>query len=138
MSLDLSASAMIPAGNGEQGWDDRMTINVLLVDDHELIRQGLRRAFERDEDFAVTGEASSLGEARRLMGMLRPDVVILDVRLPDGSGLDACRAIRAESADMGIVMLTMYAGDDQLWFSTMVRIDQHTNCIATLFLRQFP
>lgn len=92
-----------------------MAISILLVDDHELIRQGLRRAFERDGDFEVVGEAGTLADARRLLGMTRPDVVILDVRLPDGNGLDAARKLRAESEDLGIVVLTMYAGDDQLF-----------------------
>jgi len=92
-----------------------MTISVLLVDDHELIRQGLRRAFERDQEFEVVGVAGSLADAKRLIGLVNPDVTILDVRLPDGNGLEACRAIRKERADMGIVILTMYAGDDQLF-----------------------
>ena len=92
-----------------------MAISVLLVDDHELIRQGLRRAFERDEDFEVAGEAASLADARRLLALVDPDVVILDVRLPDGNGLEACRAIRADHSEIGIVILTMYAGDDQLF-----------------------
>ena len=92
-----------------------MTISVLLVDDHDLIRQGLRRAFERDGDFEVVGEAASLADARRLLGLLNPDVVILDVRLPDGNGLEACRKVRADNAEIGIVILTMYAGDDQLF-----------------------
>ena len=97
------------------GQDDLVTIKVLLVDDHELIRQGLRRAFERDGDFEVSGEAGSLTDARRLLGLTHPDVVILDVRLPDGSGLDAAKKIRADFPDLGIVILTMYAGDEQLF-----------------------
>ena len=92
-----------------------VAISVLLVDDHELIRQGLRRAFERDGDFEVAGEAGSLADARRLLSLLSPDVVILDVRLPDGNGLEACRKVRAEYPEIGIVILTMYAGDDQLF-----------------------
>jgi DNA-binding NarL/FixJ family response regulator len=92
-----------------------MTISVLLVDDHELIRQGLRRAFERDGEFTVAGEAGSLADARRLIALMHPDVVILDVRLPDGNGIEACRTLRAEDADLGIVILTMYAGDDTLF-----------------------
>ena len=92
-----------------------MAISVLLVDDHELIRQGLRRAFERDGDFEVAGEAATLADARRLLSLLTPDVVILDVRLPDGNGLEACRKVRADIPEMGIVILTMYAGDDQLF-----------------------
>jgi DNA-binding NarL/FixJ family response regulator len=92
-----------------------VAISVLLVDDHELIRQGLRRAFERDGDFEVAGEAGSLADARRLLTLLSPDVVILDVRLPDGNGLEACRKVRADFPEIGIVILTMYAGDDQLF-----------------------
>jgi DNA-binding NarL/FixJ family response regulator len=92
-----------------------VTISVLLVDDHELIRQGLRRAFERDGDFEVAGEAGSLADARRLLTLVNPDVVILDVRLPDGDGIEACRKIRADDGEVGIVILTMYAGDDQLF-----------------------
>ncbi|HET7901896.1 MAG TPA: response regulator transcription factor [Candidatus Nanopelagicales bacterium] len=92
-----------------------MTISVLLVDDHELIRQGLRRAFERDGDFEIAGEAGSLSDARRLLTLMSPDVVILDVRLPDGNGLEACRKVRADNPEIGIVILTMYAGDDQLF-----------------------
>lgn len=92
-----------------------MTTTVVLVDDHELIRQGLRRAFERTEDFAVVGEAGSVAEAVQVIESLSPDVVIFDVRLPDGSGLDAARRVRATHPTMGIVVLTMYAGDDQLF-----------------------
>jgi DNA-binding NarL/FixJ family response regulator len=92
-----------------------MGISVLLVDDHELIRQGLRRAFERDGDFTVVGEAGTLADARRLIALSHPDVVLLDVRLPDGNGLQACREIRATDDQLGIVVLTMYAGDDTLF-----------------------
>ncbi|HEY0359365.1 MAG TPA: response regulator transcription factor [Mycobacteriales bacterium] len=88
---------------------------VLLVDDHELIRQGLRHAFERDPEFTVVGEAGSVAEAVRLAADLKPAVVIMDLRLPDGSGLDATRQLRATMPDVGIVVLTMYAGDDQLF-----------------------
>jgi DNA-binding NarL/FixJ family response regulator len=89
--------------------------SVLLVDDHELIRQGLRRAFEADGGFAIAGEAGSVADANEMLAALRPDVVIFDVRLPDGSGLDAARQARQAHPDLGIVVLTMYAGDDQLF-----------------------
>lgn len=92
-----------------------MPATVILVDDHELIRQGLRRAFERDADFEVVGEAGSIAAARRLAATTEPDVAVLDVRLPDGSGLDLAQALRAARADIGLVILTMYAGDDQLF-----------------------
>ena len=92
-----------------------MTTTVVLVDDHELIRQGLRRAFERTGDFSVVGEAGSVAEALAVIAEHTPSVVIFDVRLPDGSGLDAARKVREGNPTMGIVVLTMYAGDDQLF-----------------------
>jgi DNA-binding NarL/FixJ family response regulator len=89
---------------------------VLLVDDHDLIRKGLRHAFERDRNFEVVGEAGSAADAIRQAGALQPDVVIMDLRLAENSsGLEATRALRKSSATMGIVVLTMYAGDDQLF-----------------------
>ncbi len=87
---------------------------VLLVDDHELIRQGLRRNFERDAGFEVVGEAGSAAEAEAMVAALSPDVVIMDVRLPDASGLDCTRSLRAKHPGLGIVVLTMYAGDEQV------------------------
>lgn len=92
-----------------------MAITVLLVDDHELIRQGLRRAFERDGDFEVVGEAESVADAERLLRVTHPDVLVLDVRLPDGSGLKLAADVRALYPHLGIVILTMYAGDEQLF-----------------------
>ena len=92
-----------------------MAASVLLVDDHELIRQGLRRAFERTDDFAVVAEAGSVAEAVAAAHKHHPDVVVLDVRLPDGSGLDIARTLREQNENIGIVVLTMYAGDDQLF-----------------------
>jgi DNA-binding NarL/FixJ family response regulator len=92
-----------------------VTTKVLLVDDHDLIREGLRRAFERDGGFEVVGEAGTVAAAVESAAALAPDVVIMDVRLPDGSGLDAARRIRAERPTAGIVVLTMYAGDQQMF-----------------------
>ena len=88
---------------------------VLLIDDHDLIRQGLARAFEREEDFSVCGQAASVGEGLRQFAALEPDVVITDVRLPDGLGFDLVKEIRGQGNDLGIVVLTMYAGDEQLF-----------------------
>jgi len=90
-------------------------LSVLLVDDHELIRQGLARAFERTEDFSVVGEAGSVKEGMALAQELDPAIVVTDVRLPDGTGLDLVRHLRQGSDTVGIVVLTMYAGDDQLF-----------------------
>lgn len=88
---------------------------VVIVDDHELIRHGLRRAFERAGDFEVLGDAGTLADAFALLDAQPPDVVVLDVRLPDGSGLDAARQARTRFPHLGIVVLTMYAGDEQLF-----------------------
>jgi DNA-binding NarL/FixJ family response regulator len=92
-----------------------MATSVLLIDDHDLIRQGLRRAFERNEDFQVLGEAASLGQGEQMVASLKPQVVVIDVRLPDGSGLDLVRKMRQHVPGLGIVVLTMYAGDEQLF-----------------------
>jgi DNA-binding NarL/FixJ family response regulator len=102
-------------GDGTRVRVSRVSTTVVLVDDHELIRQGLRRAFERTGDFTVVGEAGSVSQALEVIGSTTPDVVIFDVRLPDGSGLDAARKVRESNPTMGIVVLTMYAGDDQLF-----------------------
>lgn len=92
-----------------------MTISIMLADDHELIREGLRRAFEREEDLEVVAEAASVAEAIAVGCKASPDVAVVDLRLPDGNGLDIVRALREHSASMGIVVLTMYAGDNQLF-----------------------
>ena len=92
-----------------------MATSVLLIDDHDLIRQGLRRAFERSEDFTVIGDAASLGQGEQQVASLKPQVVVIDLRLPDGSGLDLVRKMRQHVPTLGIVVLTMYAGDEQLF-----------------------
>lgn len=88
---------------------------VLLVDDHELIRQGLARAFERDPGMLVVGQAGSVVKALAAYEQLLPDVLVTDLQLPDGNGLDIIRALRQQSADVGLVMLTMHSGDDQIF-----------------------
>jgi DNA-binding NarL/FixJ family response regulator len=92
-----------------------VTSAVILVDDHDLIREGLRRAFEREPDFTVAGEAATVEEATALAAETGPDVVVIDVNLPDGSGLELVRALRAGSATLGIVVLTMYDDDATLF-----------------------
>ena len=92
-----------------------MGTTVLLVDDHELIRQGLARAFERDVDMTVVGQAGSVDEGIAFWDDLQPDVVVTDLQMPGGSGLDVVRAIRAKSDTTGVVVLTMHAGDDQIF-----------------------
>lgn len=88
---------------------------VLLVDDHDLIRQGLARAFERADDFIIVGQAGNVAEGWIAFQNSQPDVLVTDVRLPDGTGLDLARRARSQRDDVGIVVLTMFAGDDQLF-----------------------
>jgi DNA-binding NarL/FixJ family response regulator len=88
---------------------------VLLIDDHELIRQGLAGAFTQADGLEVVGQAGSVAEGLELARSVRPDVVVTDVRLPDGSGLDLVRALRKDDKSIGLVVLTMYAGDEQLF-----------------------
>ncbi|KRF36291.1 response regulator transcription factor [Nocardioides sp. Soil805] len=92
-----------------------MSTTVLLVDDHELIRQGLARAFERDQDMTVIGQAGNVAQARAAYAELSPDVVVTDLQLPDGHGLDVVRSVREVSDATGVVVLTMHAGDDQIF-----------------------
>ena len=89
--------------------------SVLLIDDHELIRQGLAGAFMQADGFEVVGQAGTVQDGIDRTRELEPDVVITDVRLPDGSGLDIVRTLRKERPEMGLVVLTMYAGDEQLF-----------------------
>ena len=88
---------------------------VLLVDDHELIRDGLSGVFELEDDMTIVGTAGTVGEAVAAYDELSPDVVVSDLQLPDGTGLDIIRAVRKRSDSTGLVVLTMHAGDDQIF-----------------------
>lgn len=90
-------------------------IRVVLIDDHELIRRGLVGAFDRVGGFEVVGEGGSVAEGLEVATAVTPDVVVTDVRLPDGSGLDIVRTLRAARPELGLVVLTMYAGDEQIF-----------------------
>lgn len=89
-------------------------MKILLVDDHEVVRRGLRALLEAESDLEVVGEAGSVAEALRRVGFDAPDVVVLDVRLPDGSGVEACRDIRSAFPDVKVLMLTSYADEEAL------------------------
>jgi DNA-binding NarL/FixJ family response regulator len=90
---------------------------VLLCDDHEVVREGLRVLIARQEGMSVVGEAGTVAEAIDAAARSKPDVVIMDVRLPDGSGVEACRAIREARPETKVIMLTSYADDDALFAS---------------------
>ena len=96
-----------------------MTIRVFLLDDHEIVRTGLRSLLESTDDIEVIGEAGTVAEALSRIPALRPDVAILDVRLPDGSGVEVCRDIRAQLPGTACIMLTSYADDEALFAAIM-------------------
>jgi len=90
-------------------------IKVLLVDDHELIREGLAGVIDLQEDMQVVGQAGSVSTALRAFGEFAPDVVVADLQLQDGTGLDIVRSIRKTNNHTGVVVLTMHSGDDQIF-----------------------
>jgi two-component system response regulator DevR len=94
-------------------------IRILLVDDHEVVRMGLRTLLEKREEFSVVGEAGDVAEAISTARRTEPDVIVMDIRLPDGSGVEACRDIRNERPDTHVIMLTSYADDEAVYGSIM-------------------
>lgn len=91
-----------------------MPIHVFLMDDHEVVRAGLRALIDQEADMEVVGEASTGAQALEAIPTVHPDVAILDVRLPDGSGIEVCRDIRSQLPDVACIMLTSYADDEAL------------------------
>lgn len=95
------------------------SVRILVVDDHEVVRSGLRAVLAAQEGFHVVGEAGTVEDAVAAAASLRPDVVVMDVRLADGSGIDATRDIRADRPQTRVLMLTTYADDEALFASIM-------------------
>jgi len=94
-------------------------IRVFLLDDHEIVRQGITALLETEPDLEVVGEASTAAEALVRVPALRPDVAVLDVRLPDGDGVHVCRELRQQMPELACLMLTSYADDEALFESVM-------------------
>ncbi len=88
------------------------TLTLLVVDDHEVVRQGLSAMLDRRPGFQVVAEAANVAEALDAARRFQPDLVVMDVRLPDGSGIEACREIRAELPETRVVMLTSYPDEE--------------------------
>jgi DNA-binding NarL/FixJ family response regulator len=88
------------------------TLRLLIVDDHEVVRQGLVALLDRREGFQVVAEAGNVAEAIEQARRYEPDIVVMDIRLPDGSGIEACREIRAELPGTRVVMLTSYPDEE--------------------------
>jgi DNA-binding NarL/FixJ family response regulator len=91
-----------------------MTISVVIIDDHTLVRQGVVSLIQAEPDLVVVGEASSIAEGEALLASTRADVMLVDVSLPDGNGIELTRSVREQSPTMGIVVLTMHNDDETL------------------------
>ena len=98
---------------------DMNAVRVFLLDDHEVVRRGLKDLFDSEEGFEVVGESGSAKEAEAIIPALRPDVAVLDGRLPDGSGVDVCRSIRSVDPSIRAIILTSYDDDEALFAAIM-------------------
>ncbi|MCW2723663.1 MAG: DNA-binding response regulator [Frankiales bacterium] len=94
-------------------------IRVFLLDDHEVVRRGVRELLEAEADIEVVGEAGTAAEALARVPVTRPDVAVLDVRLPDGDGVSVCRELRSEHPELACLMLTSF-GDDEALFDAIL------------------
>ena len=94
-------------------------VRVFLLDDHEVVRRGLRDLFEAEEDMEVVGEAGTAKDALVRIPLTRPDVAVLDVRLPDGDGIEVCRDARSAMPELACLMLTSFADDEALFAAIM-------------------
>ena len=94
-------------------------LRVLIVDDHDIVRKGLVMLISRQQDLEVVGEAGTAAEAVERAADLSPDVVVMDIRLPDESGIEACRDIRGHHPDTRVLMLTSYSDEDAVMGSIM-------------------
>src|SRR3954468_17780768 len=94
-------------------------IRVYLLDDHEVVRQGLKALLESAGDIEVVGEAGTATEAASRIPALRPDVAVLDARLPDGSGIEVCRSVRTVDPSIHALILTSYDDDEALFSAIM-------------------
>ncbi|MBA2953240.1 response regulator [Nocardioides sp. MAH-18] len=103
----------------EPGRPDPRPITVYLLDDHELVRRGIRDLLEAEGDIEVAGESGLAREAAHRIPALRPDVAVLDCRLPDGSGVDVCRQVRSVDPTIAVLILTSYDEDEALFAAIM-------------------
>ncbi len=96
-----------------------MSIRVFLLDDHEVVRRGVRELLESEGDIEVVGEAGTAAEAYGRIPPTAPNVAVLDVRLPDGDGIEVCREIRSRHPEIACIMLTSYADDEAVYSAIM-------------------
>jgi DNA-binding NarL/FixJ family response regulator len=103
----------------DQGVADSTAIKVFLLDDHEIVRRGVKELLEAEPDISVIGEAGTASSALARIPALKPDVAVLDVRLPDGDGVSVCRDIRSQMPEVACLMLTSF-GDDEALFDAIM------------------
>ena len=96
-----------------------MTIRVFLLDDHEIVRRGVRELLETNDDIEVVGEAATATDGLARIPAAQPDVAVLDMRLPDGNGVEVCREIRSREPTVQCLILTSYSDDEALFDSIM-------------------
>jgi two-component system response regulator DevR len=96
-----------------------VTTRVFLLDDHEVVRRGLRELLDAEDDLEVVGEAGTVQEAYDRIPATSPDVAVLDVRLPDGNGIEACREIRSRHPETRCIMLTSFSDDEAVYAAIM-------------------
>ena len=117
------AGGQTPSGSPRAPWHTWFVagerLRVMLVDDHEVVRSGIKAMLQANQDISVVAEAGSVHEAVQRAAAARPDVVVMDVRLADGSGIEATREIRAQRPETRVLMLTSFADDEALFSSIM-------------------
>src|SRR4051812_11322958 len=96
-----------------------VTIRVFLLDDHEIVRRGVRELLEANDDIEIVGEAGTAEEAMARIPALKPDVAVVDMRLPDGNGVEVCREVRSRDETIQCLVLTSFADDEALFDSIM-------------------
>jgi DNA-binding NarL/FixJ family response regulator len=108
-----------PVSGAVSAGEAQKSIAVFLLDDHEVVRRGVRDLLEAEPDIRVVGEAGTVSSALAQIEALRPDVAVLDVRLPDGDGVSVCREIRSRMPEVACLMLTSF-GDDEALFGAIM------------------
>jgi DNA-binding NarL/FixJ family response regulator len=96
-----------------------VTIRVFLLDDHEIVRRGVRELLEANDDLEIVGEAATAAEGVARIPAVKPDVAVVDMRLPDGNGVEVCREVRSRDESIQCLILTSYADDEALFDSIM-------------------